>query len=139
MVCTFFGHKDTPNGIAEKLKETIKELIENHNVDKFYVGNNGNFDRLVYLALKDLTTVYKISFEVVLAYLPTEKSESEYEGISSLPEGIENVPKRFAISYRNKWMINESDYVITYVKHSAGGASKFKEMAQRKGKTVINL
>ena len=27
-----------------------------------------------------------------------------------LPEGIENVPPRFAISWRNKWMLERSDY-----------------------------
>ena len=55
------------------------------------------------------------------------------------PEGIESVPKRFAISWRNKWMLTESEYVVAYVKHSWGGAAKYYEMAEKKGKNVINL
>ncbi len=141
MVCTFFGHKDAPSTIKENLMQTIIDLIENKNVDKFYVGNQGNYDRMVYLILKELSTSYPINFEIVLAYIPVNNPEinKEYSGYTSIPEGIENVPKRFAISYRNKWMVENSDFVITYVRHKTGGANKFKEIAERKHKTVINI
>ena len=55
------------------------------------------------------------------------------------PEGLESVPRRFAISWRNKWMVGESDTVICYIAHSWGGAAQFVELAERKKKTVINL
>ena len=58
---------------------------------------------------------------------------------SILPEGIETVPKRFAISWRNKWMIQQSDIVVTYVTHALGGASQFKDIAKRKGKFILEL
>ena len=52
----------------------------------------------------------------------------------------ETVPKRFAIFYRNKWMIERSDYVVTYVTHQIGsGAAQFKELAEKQGKIVIEL
>ena len=57
-----------------------------------------------------------------------------------LPDNIEAVPKRFAIIFRNKWMIRQSDYVITYVtERMASGAAQFKELAERQGKNIINL
>jgi hypothetical protein len=57
-----------------------------------------------------------------------------------LPEGIETAPKRFAITYRNKWMIEQSDFVVTYVVHdAASGAAQFKKLAERRGKTVMEL
>lgn len=49
MVCTFFGHKDTPKEIEPTLRSTLIDLIENKNVNVFYVGNNGNFDTIYYL------------------------------------------------------------------------------------------
>ena len=55
------------------------------------------------------------------------------------PEGIETVPKRFAISWRNKWMIQKSDYVITYIVYSWGGAAKFADLSKRVNKIVINI
>ena len=64
---------------------------------------------------------------------------SNDKNISTIfPEGIERVLKRFAINYRNEWMIKQSDYVVTYVKYSLGGAFNFKEYAERKKKKVIN-
>jgi len=56
-----------------------------------------------------------------------------------LPEGIETVHPRFAISWRNKWMIEQSDYVVTYITHSWGGAAQFAEKAKRQKKGIINL
>ena len=105
----------------------------------FYVGNNGNFDTMVRRQLEDLSQTYPITYNVVLAYLPTTKSEYDDYANTILPEGIETTPKRFAISYRNKWMIEQADIVVTYVTHSFGGAAQFKEMAKRQGKTVIEL
>ena len=139
MVCTFFGHKDTPKEIEPTLRSTLINLIENKNVTVFYVGNNGNFDTIVRRQLEHLSQTYPITYNVVLAYLPTKKNEYEDHSNTILPEGIETVPKRFAISYRNKWMVEQSDVVVTYVTHSFGGAAQFKAMAQRQGKKVIEL
>ena len=105
----------------------------------FYVGNNGNFDIMVHRQLEDLSRTYPITYNVVLAYLPTMKSEYDDYTNTILPEGIETAPKRFAISWRNKWMIEQADIVVTYVTHSFGGAAQFKELAERQGKTVIEL
>lgn len=136
---TFFGHKDTPKEIEPTLRTTLINLIENHNAVNFYVGNNGNFDIMVHYVLEDLSAVYPIQYAVVLAYLPVKKDESENLNNTILPEDIETVPKRFAISYRNKWMLDHSDIVVTYVTHNFGGASQFKDLAERKGKRLIEL
>ena len=139
MVCTFFGHKDTPKEIEPTLRSTLIELIENKNVSVFYVGNNGNFDTMVRCQLEDLSQTYPITYSVVLAYLPIEKNKYDNLTNTIYPEGLETVPKRFAISWRNKWMIQQSDVVVTYVTHNFGGAWQFKGMAERLNKHVINL
>ena len=139
MTVTFFGHKDTPKEIEPTLRTTLVDLIENHDATKFYVGNNGNFDTMVRRQLENLSQTYPITYNIVLAYLPTKKSEYDDYTNTILPEGIETAPKRFAISWRNKWMIQQSDVVVTYVTHSFGGAAQFKELAERQGKTVIEL
>ena len=54
-------------------------------------------------------------------------------------EGIENHLPRFAIAFRNRWMIKKSDYVVTYVTRSFGGAYKFKTLSVTKNKTVIEI
>ncbi len=139
MTVTFFGHKDTPIEIEPTLRTTLIDLIENHNAAVFYVGNNGNFDTMVRRKLEALSQTYPITYSVVLAYLPTEKNKYDNLTNTIYPEGIETVPKRFAIPWRNKWMIQQADIVVTYVTHNFGGAAQFKAMAERQGKTVIEL
>ncbi len=137
MTVTFFGHKDAPKEIEPTLRTTLVDLIESHGATVFYVGNNGNFDTMVRRQLEELSQTYPITYSVVLAYLPTKKSEYDDLTNTILPESIETVPKRFAISYRNKWMIEHADIVVTYVTHTYGGAWQFKTMAERQGKTII--
>ena len=139
MTVTFFGHKDTPKEIEPTLRTTLVDLIENHGATEFYVGNNGNFDTMVRRQLEDLSQTYPITYNVVLAYLPVKKSEYDDFTNTLLPEGIETIPKRFAISYRNKWMLEQSDTVVSYVIRTYGGATQFKELAEKQGKMIIEL
>ena len=83
----------------------------------------------------------QIDYSVVLAYMPREKKEFDPTDYSDtvFPDGLESVPPQFAISKRNEWMIKNSDYVVTYVRYIVGGAAKFKDLAVRKGKTVIEI
>ena len=141
-VCTFFGHRNCPDSVKPKLRETLIRLIETKQVTLFYVGNHGSFDAMVRSVLRELIIQYPyIDYAVVLAYMPSEQKESDpldsYE--TMLPEGIETVPKRFAISWRNKWMLTQADYVVTYITHSWGGAAQFAEIAKRKKKAILPL
>lgn len=138
--CTFFGHRDCPDSLREELRKALVDLIENHAVDFFYVGNQGQFDGMARNLLRELKTVYpKIEYTVVLAYMPQRVTEYENYADTMLPEGIEQVPKRFAISWRNNWMLTRSEYVVTYITHTWGGAAQFAQKAERSGKTIIPI
>lgn len=137
MLCTFFGHADAPKEIEPTLRKLIINLIETENVKTFYVGNNGNFDVIVQNILHQLSDLYQIQCYLILAYLP--KHTDEYILPTLFPEGLEFKPPKFAIDYRNQWMINNADYVITFVNRTVGGSVKFKAIAEKKGKIVINI
>lgn len=135
--CTFFGHRECYRLDSQVLRQAIEELIT-QGVDTFYVGNQGQFDSMVYSYLKQFRKEHPyIRLCVVLAYLPTEKCEYDDMADTMYPE-IEGHPK-FAIEQRNRWMIDHSDYCICYINHTWGGAYKFAQLAKRYGKTVINL
>lgn len=138
MICTFFGHRDAPQQLAEPLKNLVRQLIEEKHITTFYVGNQGAFDQLALNVLRALSVDYPfIRYAIVLAYLPTAKDTFVDETI--FPEGLESVPPRYAISHRNRWLVNHADVVVTYVTHNFGGAAEFKSIAEKQGKTVINL
>ena len=134
---TFFGHRDTPKEIEPALRLTLIDLIENKNATVFYVGNHGNFDAMVRHQLENLSKTYPIKYYVVLAYMPSKNDNPDEHSI--LPEGIETVPKRFAINYRNKWMLGKSDIVVTYVIRPFGGAWEFKQMVVGQNKYVVEV
>ncbi len=139
-VCTFFGHRDCPQTIHLKLREVLIDLITNHDVDTFYVGNHGQFDALVRHSLRELKKEYpKITYAVVLAYMPGKPKEYEDYSDTMLPEGIEAVHPRYTISWRNNWMLRHSDYVVTYITHSWGGAARFAKKAGALKRIVISL
>lgn len=142
MVCTLFGHQDTPAEIEPILRKTIQDLILAKHVHTFYVGHNGNFDNITIKQLRSLKKDYPfINYAVVLAYRPNDTTKNSNNDIvdTVYPEILTQTPPAYAIDKRNFWMLNNADYVITYVKHPVGGALKFKRMAERKGKIVINL
>ena len=137
MTCTFFGHRDTPTEIYEKLKETIVYLINEKNVTMFYVGNNGAFDRMAKKILQKMKNTYNINYYVVLAYIPKKDNSTDYSD-TIYYDKLHTVPYKFRIVKRNKLMIEKSDYVITYAKH-IGNARELQTHAERQGKIVINL
>lgn len=139
-VCTFFGHRECPDTIKPKLREILVDLIVNHSVDMFYVGNQGQFDAIVRSTLRDLQKEYpEVNYAVVLAYMPGEQKDYDDYSDTMLPEGIEAVHPRYAISWRNDWLLKQSDYVVTYITHSWGGAARYATKAKKQGKTVIDL
>ena len=138
-VCTFFGHRNCPEPIRDRLYTVLEALVLKHGIDLFYVGKEGQFDALVRQVLRNLKRAYPhIQYAVVLAYLPTKRTTEDLSD-AMLPEGIEAVLPRYAISWRNRWMLQRSDYVVTYITHSWGGAAQFAETARRQNKTVIHL
>ena len=136
--CTFFGHRDCPSSVKESLYAAVEGLICNQQVDMFYVGTQGNFDRMAYAILVELRKRYQhIKVYRVLAYMPKPGETDTADTI--VPEGIENTHPRYAIVSRNNWMIDHSDYVIAYIRHTFGGAYQAVERAKKKGKILIQI
>ena len=143
MNCTFFGNRDIRvDKIEAHLWQLLNDLITIYNVNTFFVGNEGNFDGIVQKQLKKLKQIYPdINYSIALAYLPTTKKELDIMDYNNtfIPEGVEIAPKRFAIDRRNRWLIKNSDFVITCVLKTTGGAAKYKDLAMIKGKKIIEI
>lgn len=140
MVVAFFGHKDTPSAVKLLLEQTVQRLIEENEEIAFLVGAHGAFDLMAQGVLGQALQKYPhITCHIVLSYIPFERNDELYALPTLLPEGIENIPKRFAISFSNNYMVNECDTVVCYITHDWGGAAQFVNKAEKKGKVIINL
>lgn len=151
-ICTFFGHRFLIGFTKEhkqKLKELILDLINNHDVDTFWVSNYGEFDdvtRQIVFEIKK-TINPNINICLVRSYnfgnTEMQKDEKEwlehiYDHVFTPLETIES-PPRFAITRRNKFMAENCDFMICFVRNPLGGAYKAMRRAQNCGKTVFNL
>ena len=139
MIITFCGHalfKKTDE-YEKKILTFLEEKIGNDSAE-IYFGDNGDFDAFAYECCKKYKNLHSnVSLVFVTPYLNLKCSKEKYDFII-YPE-IENKPPRFAIIYRNRYMIKKADYVIAYVSHAWGGAYKTYKYAKRQGKCILNL
>jgi len=139
LIITFCGHSKLieQNTIRAHLTRELRTLLE-HGNHKFYLGGYGDFDLLAAKVLYELKQEYPETESIlILSYLDRKVDASLYD--STIYPPLENVPKRYAISQRNKWMVEQADMVIACVDHDWGGASKTLEYAVKKGLRIINL
>ena len=130
--CFFIGNRHTPGCIKEHLAEAVEKHITEYGVNVFTVGNYGAFDRLVKSVLTEAKERHTdIELYLLVPYAFTQKIEipEGFDG-SLYPEGMEKVPKPYAIVQANRYMIQNSDYLISYC-HDVGNTGKFVEFAQK--------
>ena len=139
--CTFFGDSKCTSSVYPCLAAVIEELVATERISTFYVGDNGNFDKLVQKALSEASKNHpEIKCFIVLAYLPGEKKEYVPSPLleTIYPEGIEKTPLRFAINRRNQWILSRSDFVVVY-SSPFGNSRKIAEKAFISEKNIIDL
>lgn len=145
MIITFCGHSDylEHKEDEESLLSLLETIANGRHVD-FYLGGYGKFDAFAKKCAEKFKETHndaKIIF--VTPYLNKwlddrrEYLEKEYDEIL-YPE-LENTPLRYAISKRNEWMINHSDYLIAYVRTHFGGAYNALLYADKHNKPHTNL
>ena len=130
-VCTFAGHREVYQAnIADKLDEAISRIIKNDDCFRFLVGGMGDFDGMCSSAVRRAKRNYpnkQISLELILPYLTQELNENKsYYEISYddvvVPIELAGVHYKSAITKRNRWMVDKSDWMIAFVYRDFGGA-----------------
>ena len=143
--CAFAGHSEIHNSnLVEEIKTTAKELITECGVNEFWVGHYGDFDHYAAKVIRELKQEYGIELVLVIPYLTKEIEEYKEEYYRNFDPVLmadipEKTPKKLKIIKANQYMVNESEYLICYVKNSWGGAAKTLDYAKQKKKKIYNL
>lgn len=140
--CFFIGHREADERLLSTLANTIERLVVSEDVTCFYVGGYGGFDRVAATAVKQVKQRYpEIILMLVLPYHPAERPVETPYGFDGTyyPEGMETVPRRFAIVQANKHMVENVDWLIAYVRHGASNSQKIIEYAKIRSVPYINL
>ncbi len=142
MVIVFCGHS---NYIQNTNDETnilhVLEVEAGNTLCEIFLGGYGRFDDFALLCAKKFKQRHpNAKLILITPYLKNAKMNLEKATFDSIIyPNLEHVPPRYAISHRNKWMIEQADIVVCYVSHKYGGAYAMYADAKRKGKRIHNL
>lgn len=146
-ICCFAGHRKLKEKdmLINIVYEKCYDLAYEYGVREFWVGNYGEFDKLAANAVRKLKKIYAdIQLNLVVPYLTKEiknhrlQYDKDYDNIiiAKLPMGT---PNRYKIIFSNKYMIDNSKYLIAYVENRFGGAAKTLEYARAKNDRDKNI
>ncbi len=140
-ICCGFGHRDYYGG-ADSLLAALK-YADSKNCTVFQTGGRGAFDRAFSAAVKKLALENpEIRLQLILPYLSAElnNNKAEYERYYDaiiLPEAVDGVHFKAAITVRNRWMVDRADLIISGVCRNYGGAYDAVRYAERKGREIV--
>ena len=135
--CFFIGHRDTPESVRPLLDEAVERHIAEYGVTDFVVGHYGRFDDMAAGAVRRAKERHpEVTLTLLLPYYPFDHDTSGYDS-TYYPEGLEAVPKPFAIVRANEHMIRNSDYLICYDSGRIGKTRDFVRLARRREKEKL--
>lgn len=130
--CFFIGHRNAPETLRPLLDETVERHIIEYGVSEFVTGHYGRFDYMAAGAVQRAKERYpNVMLTLLLPYYPFPYDTSDYDR-TYYPEGLENVPKPFAIVRANEHMIKTSEYLICYNAGLVGNTEKLVKKALRR-------
>ena len=143
--CCGFGHRDLYRDIKNEIQITIEHLIIENGITVFLTGGMGDFDSLFSSAVRSCKVSNKdIQLILVKPYFSNELNtnkdyyESFYDDVI-IPDEIAGCHYKSAITKRNRWMVEQSDVVLSGVYRDFGGAYDAIKYAHRIQKRVIDL
>ena len=120
MVIAFFGHSNCQGSseLEAEMFSILKEKIGDQKAELLF-GAYGNFDNFAYqCAAKYKRSHPNTSLVLVTPYRGRDYENEKFDIV--IYPGLEKIPYRFAIAYRNRWMIDQADLLICYIDHSWG-------------------
>ena len=135
--CFFIGHREAPEDIAANLASEVCRHITELGVTEFIVGHYGGFDSMAGQAVIAAKREFPyIRLLLLIPYHPAEAPVDLPEGYDGTyyPPGMESVPRRYAIVRANRYVVDQTDYLIAYAWHPASNARELVEYAEARQK-----
>ena len=145
--CTFAGHRMGCGVAFQHIEYALERLLDKDDNMCCYVGGMGEFDTISSAAVRELKRKYPqkdIQLILVLPYMKqainNEKMyyETFYDNVI-VPIELVGLHYKRAISARNRWLVDNADYIIAMLWREYGGAYDTVQYARRKNKQIIML
>jgi len=136
---TFIGHSECFDISLQRLQDAVENCVKS-GYSVFMSGGQGGFDRL------SATAVYRVkqSFPhikniLVIPYLSFRIFDENIFDEIVYPNDFEKYHFKAAIPARNRYLIDNADLAITYVRHTWGGAATTYAYAKKQHLKMIEL
>lgn len=144
MKITFFGHRTFVSQAKYKKKTMLllEDIIGDEDVE-FYLGGYGAFDNFSlgccyeYKKNHPSARIFFVTPYISESYDRLKTAKKDFDHI--IYPSLESIPPKFAITHRNKYMVNISDVVIAYIHHEYGGAYQAYRYAMKTKKRTFNI
>lgn len=141
--CSFLGHRFVLDikSVKVQLKTLIEKMITQDDVDTFYVGEQGDFEIIAADVLNELKPNYPFIQRIeILCFAEQLNRKSKIKSdIFDYLDELDLCKRRARIIKRNRWVIDNSDFLVFFVHSSDGGAYQSYLYAKKKKKDIINL
>lgn len=145
--CSFTGHRVLYKDFnREKLCEELVKLI-NVGVDTFLVGMALGFDTECFKVLEELREKNKIK---IIACVPcpeqdlyfNKKQKKEYARMLSSADEVKVISEKYTpycMMERNRYMVDNSEYLVVYIRRESGGTKRTLNYAVDKERIIIKV
>ena len=130
--CFFIGHRNAPETVRPLLNAAVEWHITEYGVTEFVVGHYGRFDYMAAGAVRKAKERHpEVTLTLLLPYYPFDHDTEDYDR-TYYPEGLETVPRPYAIVWANEHMIKTCDYLICYDAGLVGNIGRLAKKALRR-------
>ncbi len=145
--CAVTGHRTVLSDLSKKnLKQEILKVI-NKGVDTFLVGMAVGFDTICFNVLEEIRKEIPIK---IIACIPCPNQDKnfslsqkrEYERMNDVSDRRLLISKSYTsgcMLKRNRFMVDNSDYLICYLRQNRGGTFYTVTYAKEKNKNIIKI
>ena len=149
--CCFSGHRLIPKqeyaAVQQRLRETVCRLIE-EGVTTFYAGGALGFDTMAALEVLDLKNEHP-HIQLILV-LPCKDQSSRwnltdvtvYRSILARADKVMWQTEQYTsgcMQARNRYLVDNTDICVCYLKHSTGGTAYTVNYARKQGRSIYNV
>jgi len=132
--CFFIGHRNAPETLRPLLCTAVERHITEFGVREFVIGHYGNFDAMALGAVRKAKEHHpEVTLTLLLPYYPFPGDTSDFDR-TYYPDGMELIPKPYAIIRANEHMIRNSGYLICYDRGEIGKTRDFVALARKQEK-----
>lgn len=142
-VCCCFGHREIYLDFSRCLEDVIEELIVENGVNTFMTGGMGQFDGKFAAAVRSKKNKYpEIKLILVYPYFTQELNrnkewyEHNFDSII-IPSELSGIHYKSAIKARNRWIVDNSDYIVAMFTVLLVGHTTLFDMLKNKRKRYI--